>query len=212
MKKLIILCAMLPGFAYGQHIELSAQAGISGNLLSTNARNYHPQPAQPKYKTGGLNPVGQVSFYYLKGRLKIGGTLRHFSTSARIFAEGDGYRAVKFSSGIVQLLHELAYRFVDGKHITFDVGVQGGPAWHSFNSKSTLLGKVSEEGSTHRGFVLGLNFTGRYKITPLLAVNLSLNPLYDLLTTAGTYNPAFGGERSHSTLCLPVTAGIGFTL
>lgn len=215
MKKMIILLTFLPACAFGQRFELSAQAGISGNLLSGSARNtYLPMTTEHKYKTGGLNPVGQLSFYYLKRSMKIGVTVRHFSTSAKVSdpASGEGFRDARFSSSIFQLLHELSYRFVAGKQFTFDAGIQAGPAWHMFNKESINYGQVNHDGEIATGFVLGMNFTGRYKISPLLAVQVSANPLFDLLATPGTFDLPMNAGRNHSTLCLPLTAGVGFSL
>jgi hypothetical protein len=215
MKKMIILLTFLPACVFGQRFELSARAGISGNLLSGSARDtYVPMTAEHKYKTGGLNPVAQLSFYYLKRSMKIGVTVRHFSTSGRVSdpASREGFRNARFSSSIVQLLHELSYRFAEGKQFTFDAGIQAGPAWHSFNKESINYGQVNHDGEIAPGFVLGMNFTGRCKISSLLSVEVSVNPLFDLLTTPGTFDLPMNAGRNHSTLCMPLTAGVGFSL
>ncbi len=213
LKKLIILFAFLPVSAFGQRFELSAQAGVSGNLLPrSDGSRSRPYFALPGNKVGGINPVTQLSFYYLKRRLKIGATVRYFSTSAKTFVPGEGYRTEKLTSTIVQLLHELSYRFVAGKQFTFDAGVQAGPAWHTFSRESINFGQLNDDGGTIRGFVVGMNFTGRYRLSPLLSVNLSVNPLFDLLTSPGDFDLPMNTSRNHSTLCLPLTVGIGISI
>lgn len=217
MKRFTLLLCVLPALAFGQRFELSAQAGVSGNLVPQSLRQRHPMDTGPDlFRTGGLNPVVQVSaYYFIQRRFKLGPSIRYLSTSGTIRdnASAGTYRTGKLSNTVLQFLSECDYRFVAGRKFTFDGGVLGGPAIHMINNSSTLNKWGETTGSYHEaGFVIGMNFTGRYMVGDRVSVNLSANPMYNMLAQPDDVKVQYGGNRNYSTLCLPVTAGVGIVL
>lgn len=149
--------------------------------------------------------------------LNWGPVLRYFSTSAEIseaVAYSDKFHAGKLSSAIFQFLSECDYRFVNGRKFTFDAGVVAGPVLHIINGANTINRWSEEASDSHQetGFAIGLNFTGRYRVTQRVSVNISANPIYNMLAAAIDQYTQYGGGGSYSSLCLPVTAGIGLVL
>lgn len=217
MKKMIFLLAFLPLAAFAQRFELAVQGGVSGNMLPHSVRLSRERLSEQQlFRVAGFNPVVQVSTYcYVQPRFKIGATLRFFSTSGAVLDDSvsGGYRSGKFSNTVLQLLAECAYRFVQGEKFTFDAGVQGGPAFHTINNASTINRWQDSPGSHHQsGFAFGLNFTGRYMVAQRVSVNCTVSPLYNLLSSPDNLTPQYGGSKNYSTLCLPLTVGLGIML
>ncbi len=218
MKRLILLLCLLPALASAQRFEIALQGGVSGNIVPPSLLTRRAAATeQPLFHTGGLNPVLQVAgFCFVQHRLKLGPVLRYFSTSAEISEDiaTNKYRAGKLSNVIIQFLSECDYRFIDGRKFTFDAGVVAGPALHIISGAHSInRWSTDASGSYHQtGFTIGLNFTGRYLVAKRISVNVSANPIYNMLSAPEDQYTQYGSHKNYSTLCLPVTAGIGLVL